>query len=114
MSEKRLTYVEVWNSESPDTDGIESLPESAVEFAAWLTAVIAEVPSEFQKDVMIDFEVAPDYDGGHVGLELYYQRPETEEEEKERLRKDQERAKADEEWERKMLRILKEKYEKPA
>ena len=90
MMSERFVYVEVWNSESLDRLKMSEVPDKAVDFCAWLTSKLETVPTEFQKDVMIDFSIESDYDRGYVNIEIYYHRPETPAEQKAREERERE------------------------
>lgn len=55
-------------------------PENVVDFQAWLSAAIAEVPEAFRAAATLEFTAESRYDAGDIdrGMKFYYTRPETE------------------------------------
>ncbi|MGP1680796.1 MAG: hypothetical protein ACTS8S_00510 [Giesbergeria sp.] len=62
-------------------------PENLVEFQAWLSAAVAEVPEEFRATAVLEFTAESRYEVGDIrrGMKFYYVRPATEVEFAERL-----------------------------
>ena len=62
-------------------------PENLVEFQAWLSAAVAEVPEEFRATAVLEFTAESGYEAGDIerGMRFYYVRPATEVEFAERL-----------------------------
>ena len=61
------------------------MPETAVDFIAWLQGLIDTVPEEHRSSVIIDVGDDGDYDCPAPQLSVYWQREETDEEQSERL-----------------------------
>lgn len=83
------------------------VPENAVEFIAYWVAALSEVPYEYLKsaNISIDTNLSDrDY------YSLYYERPETDEEEKSRVQHEEELTKRVEQQELNELKRLQEKY----
>ena len=55
-------------------------PENLVEFQAWLSAAVAEVPEEFRATAILEFTAESGYEAGDIerGMKFYYVRPATE------------------------------------
>lgn len=90
-------------------------PTNAMDFAGWLDGLIQQVPQEYRDKVVIEFSAACQWDNDVLmSVEVYYMRPETDEELHKR------HAKAGmEKWEQTkrelaLLAELKAKYERPA
>ena len=72
------TCVVVRQAERDYEDGYP--PENLVEFQAWLSAAVAEVPEEFRATAILEFTAEPGREDGGVerGVQFYYVRPATE------------------------------------
>lgn len=70
-----------------------------------------KIPQEYREKAVVSKVVTDGYDGHEVQIEIYYSRPETDEEYTERLLGYEMSKKAEEQQERKLLEKLKKKYE---
>ena len=63
-------------------------PGNLLEFQAWLSAAVAEVPEEFRATAILEFTAESGYEAGDIelGMKLYYVRPATEVEFADRVR----------------------------
>ena len=56
-------------------------PTDATEFAAWFAGKLGEIPGEYMASAKIEIDSAGGYEGSHYGhIEIYYDRPETDDE----------------------------------
>lgn len=97
--------VDVFNSEQ--YDGRDWPSENAIDFIGWFNEKISLIPEEFRDSSTIDISSPYDY----VSIEIYYKRPETEEEIKEREFKAQKIAEIEKFMELNKLEQLKKKYD---
>jgi len=86
-------------------------PSNATEFVAWFAEKISEIPVEYRETAQIDIDSSSCYDSSFASIEIFYDRPETDDEmslrEHEELRKQREQ----ELRELQTLATLKKKYE---
>ena len=68
--------VVVRQAESAYEDGYP--PENLVEFQAWLSAAVAEVPEEFRATAILEFTAKSEAGDIERGMKFYYVRPATE------------------------------------
>ena len=85
--------------------------ENAAEFLAWLTELLAKVPAEFLPNAKIEIGSNPCYDSSTANIEIYYDRPETEEEAERRLAEERRHVQQIQARELQQLAALKRKYE---
>jgi len=87
MTDKLVT---VFSGEQYDSDWPQ---EDAKEFIAWFQSKLDSIPAEYRDKVTIDLESESGYESSSsLTMDIYYYRPETKEEEVERLKVEQERA----------------------
>lgn len=100
--------IEVFKKEQYDGDWPE---ENAFQFLTWFEEKINSIPEEFRETAKVELEPVSGYDGGsYASIEIYYYRPETEEETKVRESKEKNRAELLRQRELKRLEELKRKY----
>lgn len=86
-------------------------PTNLQECASWFADQLAKVPVEYRSTARVEFEVVDDYESSrYVTITVAYRRPETDEEEADRLLKQRKLSKYEEE-KRELLAKLKAKYE---
>ena len=106
---RNITQVIVFDKEQYEGDWP---PNDATEYVAWFAAKIEAIPAEYRDTAKIKLESVNSYEDSHdVHLEIYYHRPETDDEMayrgvEERRREEQQNAQ-----ELRTLAALKAKYE---
>ena len=101
--------VEVFNEEQYDG---EWPSENGAEFIAWFQEKLESIPQEFRGSAKIELDSVSGYEGSsYASIEIYYYRPETEEEAKVRESKSQYRAELLRQRELRQLEELKRKYD---
>ena len=90
------------------------LPESAKDFVAFVSEKFNEIPSEFRDKAGVEFRIEEDgyYGESHVYMDMWYVRPETDEELFLRLQDEADKNDLKEGRERMLLAQLKEKYDR--
>ena len=78
MSEE--VKVEIFESD----DAEDELPSNGLELIKWIESKIDAAPKEHQEKVVVDIEGIERWDYGYITVCIYYYRPETKEEKKER------------------------------
>ena len=87
-------------------------PSPLLEFAAWLGAIIEEIPEEYRATAQIEIDSVGSYYDSHYGqVEVTYRRPETDEEWEARKQDVMSRVRAAEDQERCAYEALKQKFE---
>lgn len=82
--------IEVFNKEQYQGEWPE---ENAIKFLEWFEEKISSIPEEFRSSAKVELESVSGYeDSSYAAIEIYYYRPETEEEAKVRESKEQNRA----------------------
>jgi hypothetical protein len=76
----------------------------------YLQTLLSEIPEECRKSATIDVSAYDDYGSSTWEVECYYMRPETEEEQSQRVNKEKALKARQEFHEKEMLRKLQEKY----
>lgn len=85
--------------------------EDAIEFIAFFQEKLASIPEEFRSSAIIEVDSISGYEGSsYASINIYYYRPETEEEVKVRESKAQNKAELLRQRELKQLEELKRKY----
>jgi len=74
----RKIQVTVFDKEQYSGDDWPS--SNGYEFIKWFTDKLESIPEEFKKDAVFDLDATDSYGSPYVTLELYYNRPETQEE----------------------------------
>jgi len=87
-----------------------AMPSKPTEFLAFWEEKFNEVPEEYRDSTEIEFEADMDYDSVISSVEIYYYRPETEEEKEEREARETQARMINEARERQQLALLMEKY----
>ena len=86
-------------------------PENAMECVAWFAAKIAEIPNKYKTTAKIEIESVSSYEDSHYArIEIYYDRPETDEEMSEREAEERRRQEAQIAKELRTLAELQAKY----
>jgi hypothetical protein len=98
--------VDVFNSEQ--YNGRDWPSENAIDFIGWFNEKISLIPEEFRDSATIDISSPYEY----VSIEIYYKRPETKEDIKNRELNDLEMAEIERQMDMKKLEELNRKYEK--
>jgi len=99
----------IFNKEQYDGEWPE---ENAVEFINWFSDKVNNIPSEYRDKAIIELDSVLSYESSsYVNIEISYVRPETPEEEKNRMDAKNNSNKILEKRDRKQLSILKDKYE---
>ena len=81
---KQIITVTVFNEEQY---GGEWPPENAAGAIAWLSEKVESIPEAFRSTAKIEFDSVGGYEGSHhARIEITYTRPETDEEESDRMR----------------------------
>jgi hypothetical protein len=96
--------------------GEDGWPDKACDFVGWLNGLIAQAPEDMRDAIKIDITGGTSYDYGYTEIDIFYVRPETDDELKARLNKEEkaavlERART-ERAERHAYDLLKKKYER--
>ena len=88
--------------------------EKPAEFLAWWRAKIDQIPQEFLPSALVYITSSCDHQGDHSPkIEITYSRPETSDEEAERLRREEIELAKRQRWERAEFERLKAKFEAP-
>lgn len=85
-------------------------PSSLLDFKDWIDGLLDDVPEQYRDSACFEIESESDYDGCSTKIEVYYMRPETEEEEKFRLEVEQNREDDRKRFELRQLAELQKKY----
>lgn len=107
MGERQSIRITVLDTEQCDGDWP---PETAAEFMAWWQSMIDRIPEEHRSEARIEIDTTAGYDRDFAHLEIYYLRPETDEERAARVQAEQARAEAREAQERARYEALKAKF----
>lgn len=108
-AEKRLKTVTVVDTQEDEAD---FPPTSLQGCISWFADKLDEVPVEHCSTAMVEFGVVDGYESSRdVTITVTYRRPETDEDEADRLRKEQKLSRYQEDRERETLAKLKAKYE---
>jgi len=100
--------IEVFKKDQYDGEWPE---ENAAKFLAWFEEKINSIPKEFRDSAKVELEAVPGYEHcAYASIEIYYYRPETDEEEIARKAKEQNRAELKKQLELRQLEELKRKY----
>lgn len=83
---------------------------SAWEFKKRIDDAFNSIPEEFQDDAGFDVEATEYYGSYETSMEMYYYRPETDEEMRERQKKLRSKKAVEEEREKELLKQLQKKY----
>lgn len=89
-------------------------PANLVEFTAWLASKAAEIPLGYMANAKIEISARSSYDNPCVEIEIYYERPLTDEENAAERAEELRRARRTETEERDRLARLLAKYGPPA
>ena len=81
------------------------------DFQKMLSDILAEISVEYRKEVFIDFEIEDDYGSYNNIVEIYYWRPETDEELADRIRKENTQEIIEKNKKRELLLKLKKEFE---
>ena len=101
-------FVDVFKKEQYDGEWPE---ENAIKFLAWFEEKINSIPKEFKDSAKVELEAVSSYGGcAYASIEIYYYRPETDEEEIARKAKEQNKAELQKQRELRQLEELKRKY----
>lgn len=108
MSERLQKKVIVYSGEE-NTNGWPSY--NAVEFMEWMREKISQIPAEYMDYASVELGSSIYYDSSNAEIDIYYFRPETDEEAAAREYDDQRRSERNRRHELEMLAALKAKYE---
>ena len=89
----------------------DTIPELASEFLEFWQRKLEQIPAEYKSTAKIELDATSSYDCGQLLVEMSYLRPETDEEEAVRTRKEDRQRKSLEDLERSQLAKLKAKYD---
>jgi hypothetical protein len=87
--------------------------ESALSIIASLQEIVASVPVQYQSSVCVSIEANGGYNGDQVVVQIYYTRPETDDEAIARIQQDAIRNQFHEDRERSLYEQLRKKFETP-
>ena len=105
---KQQVQVVVFDGEQYDKEWV---PESVLDFAAWLAEKIEAIPVACRGTSRIEFSCAESYDSYYAHIRIHYTREETDAEVESREREEQRRKDRQREQELNTLSALKAKYE---
>lgn len=88
-----------------------ALPNNSAEFIKWWEEKFNLCPSEYSEKLQVDCSTSTYYDSSQLEVEIYYYRPETDEEYENRLKKEQQALEFRKNQELCELERLKKKYE---
>lgn len=92
-------------------DGAGWPPEDFHGFVAWFTEHFESIPSQYRDSARVELDSRAHYEDSHyASIEITYKRPETEDEEAQRLAAEKQRLGYAEAAERRTLAALKAKY----
>ena len=101
--------IEVFNKEQYEGEWPQ---ENAIKFLAWFEEKIKSIPEEFRDESRVELESVPSYENSaYLSIGIYYYRPETDEEERVRKSREQNRAELQRQRELRQLEELKRKYD---
>lgn len=105
--ERQKVWVTVYKGEWGDDDWP---PENAVEFLTWFQSKMAKIPAGYRGDAVVRIGSRACFDSDVPTLEIYYTRPETDDEIRARIMAERREREQVRQRELAMLRALQAKY----